>query len=850
MQYKEEYLNEISFPLGGIGTGCIGLAGNGALIDWEIFNRPSKGSTNGASHFAIKAIGQDKVITKVLVGDVHKELSGGMDSGAGFGNGLNGNTMNGFPHFRDVTFNGNFPIASVQFADADFPAEINLTAFNPFIPLDDKNSGIPAAFFAWDIKNNTENSLEYQIAFSVQNPFSPCQNSAHKNEDTTYILLKNMGKDKEQIGYGDLTVATDASDVTTQCYWYRGGWGNSIITYWNEFNSANEMPERIYDEQSGGDYATLVAKLNLPGKTHGTVRFLLSWNVPNNYNYWSEYKDETGQDISWKNYYATLFRDSVESALYSLKNWDVLFARTKQFRDAIHGMSFDPAVIEAITANLSVLKSPTVLRVEDGTLWGWEGVQRNEGSCEGTCQHVWNYAYALCFLFPQLERSIRNAELKYAIDANGKALNRLMLPYSRNPYDGLACTDGQMGTIIKIFREWKISGDTEWLKANWDKVKRMVRYAWSEQNPDRWDRNKDGVLEGRQFHTLDTYLFGPSSWLQSLYLAALRAATEMANALGDTEAAREFSEVFDKGTAWTDENLFNGAYYEQKIDLADKSLLTAYDDAYAGDFLDKMETYWNAEKQEIKYQIQGGCALDQMLGQWHADILGLGDVFQKKNIERALQSMMRYNFKENMRNYANPWRVFCANDEAGAVICDWPDGAAQPQIPIRYANETMTGFEYAFAGLLMSRGFLKEGLQVVKAIRDRYDGKKRNPWNEIECGSNYARSMASYALLPILSGFRFDMTRGYLAFRPKVNGDIFRCFWSVDSGYGTYSQTDKEICLTVLEGFVRLTSLGIPSVPDVVDVTVDGRPTAYAYSDGMLTFEETTIQKSIVIRCV
>ena len=848
MIYTGEYLNEISFPLGGIGTGCIGLAGNGALIDWEIFNRPSKGSTNGFSHFAIKAISPDKVITKVLVGDVNKEHSGGMGVGRNFGNGLDGTSMNGFPHFRDVTFNGEFPIANVQFSDADFPAEINLTAFNPFIPLDDKNSGIPAAFFEWDIQNNTEKALEYQIAFSVRNPFSSCQNSAHKMEDITYISLQNTGAAENQIGYGDLTIATDAPEATTQCYWYRGGWGNSIITYWNEFHTAKEMPERIYDKQSGYDYATLIAKINLQGQAHKKVRFLLSWNIPNNYNYWSEFKDSNGQDVSWKNYYATLFPNSEKSAQYSLKNWDMLYTRTKQFKDAIHGMSFDSAVIDAVTSNLSVLKSPTVLRLEDGTLWGWEGVQQDTGSCEGSCQHVWNYAYALCFLFPELERGMRNAELNYALNENGKALNRLKLPYCRNPYDGLACLDGQMGTVFKMFREWKISGDTDWLKSNWDKIKKIVRYAWSEKNPDKWDANKDGVLEGRQFHTLDGYLFGPTSWLQSMYLTALKAAIEMANAMDDTNAAQEFSDVFHKGFAWTNENLFNGRFYAQKIDLADKTVLLDYDDAYAGPDIEKMEDYWSEEMQEIKYQIHNGCALDQMLGQWHSDILGLGDVFQAENVKCALRSMMQNNFKKNMRDYVNPWRVFCLNDEAGAVICDWPKDVTMPKIPIRYANETMTGFEYAFAGLLMSRGLIEEGLQVVKAIRNRYDGKKRNPWNEIECGSNYARSMASYALLPILSGFEFDMTKGYLAFQPKVNQNNFHCFWSVNSGYGVFTQTDQEISFTVMEGWVRLSELGIQGTSSVATVTIDGKPCAYTYHDGILRFNETTIEKSIVIK--
>ncbi len=60
--YTGNRTQEISFPLGGIGTGSIGLAGNARLIDWEIANLPNKGSVNGFSHFAIKAEHDGKIV--------------------------------------------------------------------------------------------------------------------------------------------------------------------------------------------------------------------------------------------------------------------------------------------------------------------------------------------------------------------------------------------------------------------------------------------------------------------------------------------------------------------------------------------------------------------------------------------------------------------------------------------------------------------------------------------------------------------------------------------------------------------------------------------------------------------
>ena len=86
------------------------------------------------------------------------------------------------------------------------------------------------------------------------------------------------------------------------------------------------------------------------------------------------------------------------------------------------------------------------------------------------------------------------------------------------------CVDGTMGEVLKTFREWRVSGDAAWLRSVWPSAKKALAYAWSPANPDRWDPEKSGVLAGRQHHTLDMELFGPSAWLEGLYLAALRAA--------------------------------------------------------------------------------------------------------------------------------------------------------------------------------------------------------------------------------------------------------------------------------------------------------------------------------------
>lgn len=835
MMYTGKNLKEIVFPLGGIGSGSIGIAGNGCLVDWEIFNRPNKGSINAYSFFAVKAVFPNgKTVVKALQGDWTRNLMGqyAKSKFCGYGFGPNGGTLCGLPHFKKVRFNGKFPLATLTFEDDFFPAKVTLQAFNPFIPLDPDNSSIPAAFFKVKI-TSLEDNIKYSVLLSVRNPFEKTVNKKIENNTYTAVQMMHAGVDDTDKKYGDLTVAVNRENGIFQEYWYRGEWMDPLTTFWQELTDG-VFTNRHYQEPGKGDVCTVGANETLCRKQSSSFHFVLSWNVPNCYNYWSPCRDENGNDITWKNYYATLFRDSVDSCFYSLKHWETLFRKTNRFCLSLHHSSLDRSIIDAISATLSVLKSPTVLRLEDGTFYGFEGLHEQEGSCEGSCTHVWSYAYALCFLFPTLERSLRETEQKYNTDKNGKMEFRTKLPLGRDAGSWHPCVDGQMATVIKIYRDFKITGDVRWLKDHWDYVKSILEFAWNDHNPYEWDKNKDGVLEGRQHHTLDMELFGPSSWLQSMYLAALKAAAEMAAFLGDAAKQDEYTKLFEKGRKWTKENLFNGAYYFQKVDLTDQTYTTHF----------HCPEYWNEEKGQLKYQIGEGCEIDQMLGQWHANICGLGDIFDPEQRRIALKNTFQNNYKKPLSAFANMWRVFALNDEGGTVICDYPAGSHKPVIPIPYCEECMTGFEYAFAGLLISEGFLAEGLQVVRSVRERYNGEKRNPFNEIECGSNYARAMASFALLPIFSGFEFNLPQKHIGFSPIVPGN-FKCLWSLGTGWGDFIKTKHTYSIVVAAGSLTLNSITLGGIPAVKKAYADGQKIVFTQNKDQILLNHVTIRKKL-----
>ena len=256
---------------------------------------------------------------------------------------------------------------------------------------------------------------------------------------------------------------------------------------------------------------------------------------------------------------------------------------------------------------------------------------------------------------------------------------------------------------------------------------------------------KTGVLWGRQHHTLDMELFGPNSWLTSMYLAALKAAAAMADAMAETDSRKSGTRLRE-GWRVCRQRAVQRPYYAQKLDLSDRLLLEPFDQGRkAGVLADSfMEAYWSDEYREIKYQIGDGCLTDQLLGQWHADIAGLGDLMSPEKVRTALKSVFEENFRPALRDHFNPCRVYAYEDEAGLLICTWPEGTSKPAVPAPYAEEVWTGLEYMMASHLILRGLVDEGLTVVRAARARHNGARRNPWNDIEAAATmHAHSRAT-----------------------------------------------------------------------------------------------------------
>ena len=810
---------QVAFPLGGIGTGNVSLGARGELRDWEVFNAPHKGDPLPNTFFAIRAqAGDGPAVARVLEGPVPPPHNRS--------HGYHPWTAAGLPRLAATRFTGEYPFAAIDFDDPALPVRVRLEAFTPLIPLDPDDSGLPGAILTYTVTNPGSVPVALTLAGSLINPvgglaFDPFGNLAagglgqNRNEVREEpalrgLYLHSLQYPAEDLRYGNLSLATTHGTVTTKRAWLRGAWYDFLQEFWDDFCADGLLTDLGYADPSPAgqtDTCTLGLLDTLAPGAEQAYRFVLAWYFPNRTNSWQNAPDAPRV----RNHYARQFRSSWDVARYVVENLPRLEAETRRFQDLLFNSTLPPTVIDAVSANIVPLRSPTCFWLEDGRFFGFEGCFDQAGCCEGSCTHVWSYAQTLAYLFPSLEREMRRIEFAVETEDSGYMFFRTHKTFGSRFVWGWgaqepeAASDGQLGSIVRAYREWLLSGDRAWLAGVWPGIKRAIAFAAS-----HWDTDHDSVLDGRQHNTYDIEFYGPNPLSQIYYLAALRAVEELAGVMGEPDLARRAREAFTLGSRRADELLWNGEYFVQRL----------------------------ADVNAYKYQHGEGCLSDQLLGQLHARTLGLGDLLPPAHVRAAIGAVFTHNFRRDFRDHANCQRTYVLNDEAGLLLCTWPHGG-RPRFPFVYSDEVWTGIEYQVAAHLIYEGQLDAGLELVAALRARHDGVRRNPWDEVECGHHYARSMASWALLLALSGFHCDVAQGRLAFAPAADAADFRCFYSAGTAWGGFAQqrTDQELVaeLTVAFGGFDLRQLRLQAPARTAGAEVNGAvlPVDVAQEDGM-----------------
>lgn len=792
-ELKGSKLNCVAFPLGGIGTGNISLAGDGSLRQWQIVNNVNHLGFIPNSFFFIQTRlqGTEAWDTKLLEKDIrlpddYKPAETSNDHI------IPNNILERHKKYnciQDIEFHGEYPFAKINYIDDELPVKIELEAWNPMIPLDTQNSSIPVIIFNFSIINsNKEKSVKVRLGGTLLN-FIGWDGISTIDLEFYPSFYRNINrKIMLDISNGSITGLKLISGNSTLDEMFQGkvifasmnencvvipsisSFG-SLIEYLEDPNYQNNIASESEPSSHGKAWTgVIINELELAPLEEKKVTILLSWSFPNRFQNWDKnlyrrVKVDLNSKFWLGNRYNRWYKNVKDVIEYVVKNYEVLEKSTRDFHNLLFGTSLPEELIDSISATMSILRSPSCFVTKKGEFMGFEGccgastghhTEPQGGCCPMNCTHVWNYEVTLSRLYPNLEISMLNNEYK-RVSKKGNLSHRLIVPtYLPQIKDGRiggperSAMDGLFGCILKTYRMLLFTNDFEWFKRSYSRIRSMMKYIFDKCDPDG-----QGVIEGEQPNTYDISFYGRNLFIGALYLAALKAMEKMAGMVYDEEFKKKCTKRFNNGKKNYDDALWNGEYW--------------------------IQTY--NEKKYKSSQYGTGCLSDQLFGQFWAYMLHLGSLLPDDKLETTLDSIMNYNFREDFVGIIQKPRVFASEHDKGLLMCSWPEGG-EPRVPFPYAHEVWTGVEYEVAALMIEHGKLDNALTILKAARGRYDGIYRNPWNEVECGDHYIRAMSSWRVFETALGYHWNGIEKQMNFLPRFVNDQMQAFYITDSSWG------------------------------------------------------------------
>lgn len=713
------------------------------------------------------------------------------------------------PGIKGLSVTAKYPVAEVDYEIPGCPVTVAMECMTPLIPNDAKSSSFPAAVFTFTVTNpskdtavavdlmqTTQNLVGWDGATdcvkgptpfwggNVNTPFADAGGPAGllMTSDAVGASAFNAGSIAISACPGTNSVAGVISGAATEQELFAAFTAGKMVP------ASKAAATAASAKGSSWCGAATQSVTVAPGATE-TVSFVLSWYFPNRPSY---SKRANLPDVLGNNY-ANWFADAADVAKSLVADAPRLLSMTRAYRDALYGSTMPWQFVETAGGRAACARSPTMWWTKAGVVLGNEGNQ----CCPLNCSHVYGYTTMLERLWPELAKDMRVTDF---VRCYNKGVTMR--------YGSGFAIDGALAGVLKTYLvvQQADSGAT-WLPTVWPNVKAQMESILA-----NFDAQGDGMFRCPQQNTYDTAMNGPNTFIGSYYVAALKATAAMAALMGDA--------AFQKTCA--DRAVLSSTNYEK----------TCWNEKFG---------YYVADVNinNCSHSYGPGCFIDQLCAVGLSSACGLGCNFDPAHEARARKAILEYNTVGGATPFHDMQGHFYPGD-VGIRACTYPNGKLAKGM--QYDTIVSIGFTYpVVAGMLLDRN-VKDATTIAGYIRARHDGRHRSPWDEPECGLLYSRAMAGWNLFDQCAGFAYDSTKGHLGFDPRTNATDFKCFVTIQDGWGTFSQAGPAglptgtVTLTATCGSMGLATLGVVSSAKAAAADIDGHSITAAVAGGVITF--------------
>lgn len=708
-----------------------------------------------------------------------------------------------------IDFDGRFPVCDLDYIDSALPCNVSLRAVAPFVPHNPDIAATPGFYLDFTLENPTEKPLTVSLLGTLAPSFTDseagrvnekrtfggtsCIYSAPEKEtgspncgnysfsvsgdgDKSCLTADFTSYIKEYIAHSwefgvtqesvlfpfretgilpdstagkrpslipeDLSSLSD-DDIDLLCDEYnRLPFADSLIKRINHTNPdfpQNREEKEAYLKhllrQTGrmtGEFggSALCSKVTVNPFEKKNIRFVLSWYFPN-------HMTEDGRKAG--HYYENLFESSFEANSFLVRNNDI-FDKAVAFSNMLFNTDMPSFYPDSWSSHLStIVKSSWYLK--DGKFGLWEGL----GYCGfHTTDITYHASFGLLALFPDLQMGQMKMGAEFQRE-DGR-VHHFFTPDLEHVDDGFDRVDMNMQFVLMVLRDYLFTGNRDYLESLWKNVKDAM------DSIERLDSDNDGLPDtDTKRNTYDAWNFsGTPTYICVLWLAALKAASIIADKMNDGDRMTKWSSLLEKGKKSLEEKLWNGRYYNLwcNDEETDESMMT-----------------------------------DQLDGEWFLRMSGIGGIFEDNKVANVLSTIFETNF----------------DAESGLINASCPAGRKTSLFTYKncQAEAVWTGIGYAFAALAMSVGLRETADTIVESIHNN-QMRFGAFWDHWECGHHYTRPMSSWTTLISASGLTVDSEAKKITLSPvSKNIKLPLCLCNA---LATLTVTDGKCSIDCIEG--------------------------------------------------